>query len=68
MEHNWILYKNEVDAGDEKSYYCLNCNMKIWTGNVHTLNGVRLYTYSEDVNFEYGDFTCEEYIIKQIIE
>ena len=68
MEHNWIQYKNEIDQSDETSYYCSNCNMLIWTGIVNTPTGPILHIYAEDISFEYGDYTCEEYLIKNIIE
>lgn len=42
--------------------------MEIWTNIVQTSTGPKLYTYTENVNFEYGDYTCEEYIIKNLIE
>ncbi len=68
MEHIWIYYKNDIDAADEESYYCENCNMKIWTGTINTPEGPKLHTYTDDTDFEYGDYNCEEYIIKNIIE
>lgn len=69
MKHNWIFYKNKDDHMDEKSYYCSNCNMKIFTWTVETLDGPELETSIDDnVNFSYDDFSCEEYLIKQIIE
>lgn len=69
MDHNWIFYKNKNDYGDEKSYYCSNCNMKIFTWTMKTGNGSKLATVTDiNTTFEYGDFTCEEYIIKNIIE
>jgi predicted nucleic acid-binding Zn-ribbon protein len=67
MEHNWIFYKHYADAADEKSYYCDNCGMKKFTYMVKDNEGIKLYTAIEEVDFEY-DYTCEEYLIKQIIE
>lgn len=68
MEHNWIEYQNKIDGGDEKSYYCENCGMKVFTYHVKDSENIKLYTATDDVDFEYGAYTCDEYMIKNIIE
>ncbi len=60
MEHEWIEYYDEIDDSDEQSYYCQNCGVKSWIAmNMR-------YIYNRKNRWDL--FTCEEFIIKNIIE
>ncbi len=69
MEHIWILYKTDIDFQDEKSYYCKNCNMKIFKWHSSDqLENLKTHIATDDINFEYDDYSCDEYLIKNLIE
>ncbi len=60
-KHVWIEYKSKHDIGNDQSFYCKNCGIITWktsfTKGRFTVGAI-----------SYDKITCEEYIIKNIIE
>ena len=65
-EHNWIKYnscKDKVTGIDiYADYYCDFCGIKVWSNNKNKV------FYKDSITNTYVSSTCEEYIIKNIIE
>lgn len=63
--HVWVNYISKYDIKDSKSFYCKICGIKVWN-SIHNKNN-NLY-YNEDNEIDYVNLTCDEYIIKNILE
>jgi hypothetical protein len=62
MEHNWILdrtYNPDQDPFDDLFYICSECKVEAFKG----ISGEITVIHIEDINL-----TCDEKIIKNIIE
>jgi hypothetical protein len=69
--HCWVSYKNEYDQKGEVSYYCDRCGIKIYTISDYVGNyPVKIMIPINDSvdGADYENISCEEYIIKKIIE
>lgn len=62
MEHIWVEYENKYTIEGHRSFYCKNCNIKSFF-----MKHVK-YRFTETPDILYNEISCEEYIIKSIIE
>lgn len=60
--HKFKLYDNEY-----YHYHCIICNIQIWH-NVLTKNSNIYHITNRYISYKILDLTCEEYIIKKLLE
>jgi hypothetical protein len=66
MHHKWVKYLNPAHDDDRRDYICEICNIKsIINLQCNTYYLYDLYSFND---VDYTNLTCEEIIIKRIIE